>query len=334
MKKFADPATEFPVIRLTDPAAADCRLPAGFNRFLGRRGSFALYVRDLKSVCRVEAKTGVTAELAESLEIDPRSLTMTPDERSIYWLEAGVRVVQFSVATGRKRTVYECPKDWTFGQGMSVSEDGLFIALVERKEAASRIRLVGTFKGNAATAVEAPDAEFRDPVIRPKRAGFVYTRGAGKELWLGSFDGSQNVKMKMPVGDVLSHHWSVDGRTVDYLLIASGATLPAIRECQPDTNEDRLIAPTSRFASCSRNADASVFVGASSSKASPHVLLLLRATKREFTLAEHKASDPSMVTPVFSNNSQRIFFQSDREGKWAIYYMQVEKLVEETETVG
>jgi hypothetical protein len=35
---------------------------------------------------------------------------------------------------------------------------------------------------------------------------------------------------------------------------------------------------------------------------------------------------------VFSSNSQRVFFQTDRgEGKWAIYAMQVEKIVEDTE---
>jgi hypothetical protein len=34
---------------------------------------------------------------------------------------------------------------------------------------------------------------------------------------------------------------------------------------------------------------------------------------------------------MFSPNSQRIFFQSDRDGKMAIYAMAVERLVEATE---
>jgi oligogalacturonide lyase len=38
-----------------------------------------------------------------------------------------------------------------------------------------------------------------------------------------------------------------------------------------------------------------------------------------------------MVEPVFAPNSRRVFFNSDRHGKLAIYSMQVEKLVEETE---
>ena len=49
------------------------------------------------------------------------------------------------------------------------------------------------------------------------------------------------------------------------------------------------------------------------------------------TLAEHRASDPKMVAPVFSPNSQRVYFSSDQHGKPAIYTMSVERLVEETE---
>ena len=85
------------------------------------------------------------------------------------------------------------------------------------------------------------------------------------------------------------------------------------------------------FASFGFNRDSSVFVGASGNAASPVVLILLRVTRRELTLCEHRASDPSAVAPQFSPDSQRIYFQSDREGKPAIYCMRVEKLVEKTE---
>jgi oligogalacturonide lyase len=61
------------------------------------------------------------------------------------------------------------------------------------------------------------------------------------------------------------------------------------------------------------------------------VLLLLRVARREFTLCEHKASDAALVQPIFSPDSQSVFFQSDREGKPAIYRVRVEKLVEETQ---
>jgi oligogalacturonide lyase len=38
-----------------------------------------------------------------------------------------------------------------------------------------------------------------------------------------------------------------------------------------------------------------------------------------------------MTAPMFSPNSQRIFFHSDRDGKMAIYTMAVDRLVEATE---
>jgi oligogalacturonide lyase len=104
-----------------------------------------------------------------------------------------------------------------------------------------------------------------------------------------------------------------------------------LRESTPDTNDDRQIAATSQFISFGGNADSSVLVGASGSKASPYVLLLVRSAKRELTLCEHRASDPRLVSPMFSPNSQRIFFQSDKDGKLAIYSMVVDKLVEATE---
>ena len=53
-------------------------------------------------------------------------------------------------------------------------------------------------------------------------------------------------------------------------------------------------------------------------------------TRRELTLCEHHSSDPFTVTPIFSPDSQRVFFQSDRDGKPALYRVQVERFVEET----
>jgi oligogalacturonide lyase len=106
--------------------------------------------------------------------------------------------------------------------------------------------------------------------------------------------------------------------------------LYSLREWNPDTNTDEQVADTSQFMDFDTNRDASVFVGASGNRVSPHILLLLRATRREFTLCEHRASDPAQVAPIFSPDSQRVYFQSDRHGRWAIYSIPVEKFVERT----
>jgi oligogalacturonide lyase len=91
------------------------------------------------------------------------------------------------------------------------------------------------------------------------------------------------------------------------------------------------VAKTSQFVHFDANRDTSVFVGASRNKASPHILILLRTTQRELTLCEHRASDPGSVAPVFSADSQQIFFHSDKQGKPAIYRVHVERFVEATE---
>ena len=128
-------------------------------------------------------------------------------------------------------------------------------------------------------------------------------------------------------------NWAADGKTVLYLNLPEDRTqLNALREFTPDGNTDKLIGKTSQFVHFGANRDASVFVGASRNAASPAVLLLLRVTHSERTLCEHKASRSETVAPVFSPDSQRVYFQSDRHGKPAIYCMHVEKLVEKTDS--
>src|SRR5262249_1036451 len=107
--------------------------------------------------------------------------------------------------------------------------------------------------------------------------------------------------------------------------------LITLRENSPEEGTDRLLAKTSQFISVSPNSDASVFTGASRSRASAYVLILLRVVRRELTLCEHRASDASMVHPAFSPDSQNVLFVSDRHGKPAIYMIRVNRFVEQTE---
>jgi len=222
------------------------------------------------------------------------------------------------------------PEGFDPGRGLGVAEDGLYAALVEKKESHYRLQLVNMAKGTAETLYEGEE-EIGDPIPRPKRASVLYRRSEG--LWLANYDGKQNYRLRVAEGGIGPSLWSPDGRSIYYLSYPEDAhKLHALREFVPDSNDDLSVANTSQFVGIGRNTDASVFVGASGSKASPYVLLLVRAVKRELTLCEHRASDPSMVSPVFAPNSQHVYFGSDRHGKRAIYSIAVEKLVEETET--
>jgi oligogalacturonide lyase len=202
---------------------------------------------------------------------------------------------------------------------------------VEIRRDTSRLRLVRIPKGDATTLVQA-DEPLSDPLPRPRAKAVLYRRGANS-LWLAGYNGEQNRRLPLASGGLGPALWSPRGRTVFYLnLPEDRRSLHAIREFTPETNTDALVARTSQFVHFGQNANSSVFVGASNSKAFPYVLILLRTTRRELTLCEHRASDASTVAPVFSPESQTVYFQSDRDGKPAIYRIRVDKFVAKTES--
>jgi oligogalacturonide lyase len=329
--RYNDASTEFPVLRLTDPGFTSV-LPAHYGRAVSRKASFLLYASDVggrMEAFRMESKSGASRQLTEQEGLDPASLTLTVDERSFCCVAAG-KLLMVNLGNGKVREVYRIAEGFEAGSGMSLAEDGLYAALIEKKESAHRMRLIRMADGAATTLAEAGE-EIRDPIIRPRRASVLYSRAGG--LWLANYDGQQNYRLRVADGETGPATWSPDGRSILYLNYpADRGRLHNIREFIPDTNEDSAIADTTQYVGFERNADASVFIGASGSKASPHVLLLVRAVKRELILCEHRASDPRMVRPIFSPNSQSVFFVSDQHGKPAIYSMAVEKFVSATDS--
>jgi oligogalacturonide lyase len=322
--RYTDASTELEVDRLTSPTVSSF-LPAQWQRAVAHRGGFMVYSSDRAGslqVFRMDLKSGEMHQLTDAAALDSASVTLLPGDRSFCYFDGP----SLREGMGRDRVIYRIPEGWQRGNGFTLSDDGINAALVEKRNGKSRLRLVSLLKGAATTVLES-DGEIATPMLRPKRAQILYQRDG---LWLVNLDGRQNRRLKTESnGPVL---WTPSGRTFVYLHFPESThELNTLREHTPDENADRLLAKTSQFAAFGCNADASVFVGASRNKASPTILLLLRAARREFTLCEHKASDPAATWPVFSPDSQNILFQSDREGKSALYRMRVNKLVEETE---
>lgn len=327
--RFPDPATEFPITRLTDPQFSS-HLPRHYNNTVSRR-NFLIFSSDMSGrmeAYRMDLKNGTSRQLTDASDLEPRGLSLSMDERSLFYLDGG-SLQSLAMSNLRSREVYRIPEGFGRGGGMSVSEDGLYAALIERKDMHYRLRLVRMADGMGVTLAEA-DEELTDPIPRPHRASVLYRRS--DSIWLANYDAQQNYRLHLADGGVPEALWSPDGRSVLYLNVPppDSHKLRNLREYTPDTNEDKAIADTTQYACFERNADASVFVGASGSKASPYLLLLVRAVRREFTLCEHRSSDPRMVAPVFAPNSQHVYFGSDQHGKPAIYSMAVEKLVTET----
>lgn len=335
LRRYSDPTTEFDVIRMTDPAYASV-LPADYNRAIARSSGWMIFGGDRSGslqAFRLDLKTGETRQLTEGEGVDGASLTLTPDNHAFCYC-AGRSLFSSSFAMLRERELYRVPEGWERSPGMSISPDGTHAVFAEgpaeQKGDVGRLRMISLAQGAARTVIEAPFA-ISHPQARPLRAQLLY-RQERDAVWMVDMDGRQNRRLKLAPGRIAGVQWSTDGKTLLYLNIPEDRTqLNNIREYSPDTNTDKLVAKTSQFASFGFNRDSSVFAGASSNASSPVVLILLRITRRELTLCEHRSSDPAAVAPRFSPDSQRIFFQSDREGKPAIYCMHVEKLVEKTD---
>lgn len=329
-QRFLDGATEFEFQRYTEPAVSST-LPRTNAITFSRRGRFLLYASDRAGAVHawaMDLKSSEHKQLSEGAALDPLSLTLTVDERNFLYTSEGK--LWMSPAAGlRPRTLWTSEAGFCVGAGVAAIADGPSAIVIEQTERGSVARRIPLAKGTAAVIAEFP-VKVMDPMPRPRRASLALRDGEGG-LWLALFDGSRPRKLKTEAGSVLAAEWSRDGRTLVYLNdpMTEGKA-NQLRELNPDTGEDSLLASTSQFASFSSNADGSVIVGASRSKAQPFVLLLVRSVKRELTICEHKAREAASVGPRFTPDSQRIYFQSDREGKPVLYGMAVDKLVEKT----
>ncbi len=331
-RRYPDPATEIDVLRLTDPVYSSV-LPAYYNRASNRRSQFLFYSCNRTGSMqgfRLNLKSGETAQLTDIPALDSATLTLTPDEHSLCYFD-GPSLRSMILAKMRDRVVYSVPEGWKRTAGASVTGDSAFALFAESRNGQSRLRLIGLAKNSATTILETA-GEITDAIARPGKTQVLYRQSDGS-LWLVQFDGRDNRKLKLAEGGIGPAFWSLDGSSVLYLNFPPDKhQLNTIREYSPDENHDALVGKTSQFVHFGANSDASVFVGASRNAASPHLLLLLRGSRRELTLCEHRAANPSTVAPIFSPDSQHVFFQSDMHGKPAIYRVLVERFVERTES--
>lgn len=311
--RYADPATEGEVIRLTSPKVA-CVLPAAGHHCMSSRSNFLVHCSDRSGswqLHRLELKNYESRQLTEEQNVLVSSPAMTADERTIYYA-AGDTVKAVAVGGGRDRDVHQAAAAIT---AFNVTEDGLYATLA----AEGKLNLVPLLAKTPPKVLGAgASLDFLLP--RPRRASLLYRDGASWRL--AHFDGTVN-RVLAPMEGSGAAQWSTDGRMILYL---KGSV---ITELDPDTGAEKTVAKTSAFAQFARNADGTVFAGLSGSKAQPHVLLLLRLTRRERTVSEHKAS--TVAAPFFAPNSQRLFYQSDRDGKMAIYMVATDRLLEKTE---
>ena len=331
-RRYADPSTEFEMLRLTQPAYAS-HLPEPPGRAIARRGDFVILATGRSGALqlhRLDMKSGQSKVLTAASHLNPSAFTLSADDRTAYYLD-GAGLFSVSLGSLRVSALWEAGSPMGGTSSLAPSEDGtsLWYAVNSADFALLKLRLGPKPQ---AEQVLRHDAAIIEPVPKPRRALVAWRCGDGS-AWLCEQDGGNKRRLETPAGLVLQVMWSADGQSVLYLHDPGmqGETV-SIREQEVDSRADRLVAKTSQFACFTRNANATVFAGASRSKASPYALLLLRATRRELTLCEHRSRDASASAIAFSPDSQRLFFQGDKEGQPAVYSIKLERLVEKTES--
>jgi oligogalacturonide lyase len=331
-RKFLDPATEFEIVLLTDPQF-ESRYPSPPALAVDRRSRILIYASNRSGQWQpwsMDLTTGLSRQLGSHGSFWPETLTLSATGREAIFAD-GERLLAMTVSNLKARPLAALAPGAEWASPIAPAPDGTALFYTERRGGNYRIVRLETARG-ASTEVAAAGEPMIAPAPNPRRA-MVLWRTADGGLETAAFDGALRRRLEVPEGRVLEAHWSPDGQSVLYLH-ESADTRPrcTIREQRLDSREDRLVAPTSQFGRFTRNANASVFLGASRSQASPYMLILLRVNRREFSLCEHRASDVSMVAPLFTPDSQKILFVSDRMGKPAIFLMNVEKLIEKTDS--
>jgi Tol biopolymer transport system component len=320
--RFTDPTTETVVVRLTSPGSTSV-LPAVSNRFVSSKRRFLIFSSDRTgrlTPFQLDLRTGRPRQLAQTTDLKPHSLCMDEKERLLYLIDQGA-LKEITLTNLKTRTLADQVSAFSAGTPSS----GFIV--VKQGHLQQLGSAVSTLADNVASSI--------GPLIRPGGKGCLFARdlpSEEREFWYVDLGGVASKPILIAQGRVSNPIWSPDGRVLFLLReVQADVLVSEIHEVEPDTGAEQRVATTSQYAAFAPNGDASVFVGASRSKAQPNIVLLLRAVKREFTLCEHRASHPASVSPAFSPDSRRIYFQSDQQGKSALYAVNVELLVEPTQ---
>src|SRR5579863_3289684 len=144
--RYADPATEFTVVRLTDPQFTSS-LPAIGNRGLTSRQ--LLYASDLdgrRQAYRMDLKSKESRQLTDAENLDASSIALLANERG-FWHFDGPSLIETSFAALKPRVVYKVPEGLDKAPGATYSDDGRYAAFDEKSASGHRLRLLHTQTG-------------------------------------------------------------------------------------------------------------------------------------------------------------------------------------------
>ena len=361
-----DALTERELFRLTDPSVLH-HLPHYHHRFIARNNSFILLASErpgTRQIYRMDLPEGKMVQLTEGQGVHSYSPALDPGERAFFYLQNDT--LKRAAVRGRsERRIYESDLGWRMSGHLSVSDKGRYVAVVEmktghrvdgfeaqfRRRPSCRIRVVEVATRRSWVAVQA-NHWLAHPQFQPGGTDILYSREGPWEkvkgrLRLVRLDGSyrKNIRPRRGSEAVGHEYWSNSGEEVCFVIYPDAGWRRSTVNCiHMRSGRERTLADCSQFAWMSPNADSSVIVGASRRVAGPNIYLLFPLLKREVTIAEHFSTakpysiagtrrlDPfaAWPEPVLSPDSRWAYFVTDREGKPAVYRMDLSDLVEET----
>ena len=361
-----DTLTERELFRLTDPSVLH-HLPHYHHRFIARNNSFILFASErpgTRQIYRMDLPEGKMVQLTEGPGVHSYSPALDAGERAFFYLQNDT--LKRSAVRGRsERQIHESDPGWRMTGHLSVSDKGRYVAVVEMKvghrvdgfeeqfsrQPSCRIRVVEVARRRSWVAVES-NHWLTHPQFQPGGTDILYSHEGPWDkvqgrLRLVRLDGSYRKNIRPRQGsEALGHeYWSSSGQEVCFVFYPDASWQLCTVNCiHINSGRERTLADCSQFAWMSPNADSSVFVGASRQVAGPNIYLLFPMLRREVTIAEHLSTakpypiagtrrlDPfaAWPEPVLSPDSRWVYFVTDREGKPAVYRMDLSDLVEET----
>lgn len=326
--RLIDPITETPVVRLTS-LASNSFFPAPTNQFVSARDRFLIFASDRSGALapfHLDLHSGAVAQLANPGNLIAASLCLNQRRTALYFLD-GDKLREVTLANRKTRTLADGVS--AYSELPAKTGDASFVIVKNQ-----RLELLTRAGDCLADNVES------FCLARPGGRGCFFLRQPGadnQEFCYAPFGPAEPATPRVIAkGAVTNPVWTPDGQALLFLrqVPRPNVTASEIHSTNPEIGAEQRLAVTSQYAAFSPNGDGSVFVGASASRAQPTILLLLADVQRELTLCEHRASRPATASPVFSPDSKRVYFQSDHEGKSALYSVNVELLVEPTPANG
>lgn len=367
--KFADPLTERQMWRLTDPAYVH-HLPHYHHRIISRNNESLLVASEIsgeRQIYELRTDDGRMTQLTEGPGVDPYSATLGPRSRWFYVVQ-GDTLKQIGVRNRKERRIYTAPSGWRLTGHIGAEEQGRHVVLVEmragdqvsgfeqqfEKRPRCRLRVVESRSGKNWVAMETDNwlaypqlPEDGNTILYAHEGPWHKVDGRLRMVGLNG-ENPRNLRPREGTEGIGHEFWGVGEDNIHYVFYVfypdetgRGAT---VRRIEESSGREEVVSRCTSFGWLQGNHDSSVIVGASRSLAGPNIYLLFTRLQREFTVCEHASSGKpypiagtnledrmaSWPEPVFSPDSQWIYFTSDKEGKPAIYRMDVSDLVEQT----